>query len=449
MDLLLLILYGGVNTAMILYCLTASGRYNQFPFWAGVISMGWFFPQAVGGYINISRFPGDAYADAMLFATLCSLALWIGFDLAAKHAPARQGWLGFDFQLRRLYWAGAVLCAFGFFFQMKLWSLPEEMLEASQWSGATVKYLFLASVFKFGFIVLWLLLLNRKKWLEPKLLVFIVPSLLLLFDAAVLRGRRAEIMNLVAYIFVSLWLVRRVALPRWMIISGLAGGLLLVNGIGTYRAIMEDEDLPLSDRLSKAAEADYIAHFQENLEESGSEFKNYVFYRQIYAEEALYDLGGDHWNRLVFNFVPAQIFGRDFKESLMLQALLEADDHRILAQDRYGHMAKTGATSTGYTDAFASFSWLGFLKFLLVGGIMGTLYRYAMQGRLLGQLLYVYMLGPAMHAITHGTHRVLVSEWIYFFLLCFPVLWWAKSRVEQSVGNDDPRRLMFHERVHR
>lgn len=59
---------------------------------------------------------------------------------------------------------------------------------------------------------------------------------------------------------------------------------------------------------------------------------------------------------------------------------------------------------------------------------MGTLYRYAMAGAFLGQFLYVMQMGTAMHAISHGTNRILVSEWVYFFALCFPLLYWAKIK---------------------
>ncbi len=75
-----------------------------------------------------------------------------------------------------------------------------------------------------------------------------------------------------------------------------------------------------------------------------------------------------------------------------------------------------------------SFGWLGFIKFILVGGLMGILYRHAMQGHFLGQLLYVFMLSTAMHAITHETHRILVSAWVYFMALCYPVLFWARVK---------------------
>lgn len=434
MDLFSLILYGAINAAMVLYHLQGNGRFFQFPFWAGIIALGWFFPHAIGGYFNASDFPGNAYADSMLFAGLCTGALWFGFSLAPARSPSRPSWLDTDFNVRKLYYAGAALCMIGFFFQWKLWSLPDEMLERAIWTGATVKYSFFANVFKFGFITLWLLYLGQHRVLAPRLLVFIVPSLLFFLEAAVLRGRRAAMMELVSYLAVSLWFVRRIAVPRWFIVFGLIFGLIVVNAIGTYRTIMTNKDADLSERFSQAAHADYMASSKNKVAEAGEELKNYIYYRQIYIDVGCYDFGATHWNKLVFNYVPAQIFGRDFKESLMI----DPDDASVglLAKEMYGHRWKPGTTSTGYKDAFGSFGWFGFIKFMWIGYMMGVLYRHAMQGTFFGQLLYVYCLTVAMHSISHQTNDILIRIWIYFFALAYPMFYLARYKGEQQVDGE-------------
>lgn len=426
MELFSLILYGGVNVAMVFFYLSGKGRFYQFPFWAGMIALGWFFPQAVGGYVHHREFPENSYMDAMFFATLCTVALWIGFELAAKRSLTKASWLDMPFDSQRLYYAGAALCTIGFFFQWKLWSLPEEMLAQSQWSGATVKYLFLSNVFKIGFLSLWLLYLSQPRVFAPKLLVFIAPCMLLFFEAAVLRGRRAGMMDLVSYLFVCLWFVRRVSLPRWILISGLSIGLILINGIHTYRVILMNKDAPLSERLSEAANADYIATSKQNWNESGAEFKNYLYYRHIHTEMKLYDYGIVHWNRFVRNYIPAQVIGRSFKDSLVLSP--NDLDIKFLVEEKYSHKFKLGTTMTGYKDSAGSFGWFGFIKFLLIGSIMGVLYRHAMQGAFLGQLLYVYFLTDGMQCISHATDEFLVRGWIYFFTLGYPALLWAKAK---------------------
>jgi len=286
MILVSLILYGAVNVAMVLSCLLKKGRIYEFPLWFGMLSLGFLFPQAIGGFINHEQFPDGSYASGMLFATLCNVALWVGYRKAVRQPSAEPLWLTASFDARKLYWIGAGLCLFGFYFQYKLSTLSEEVLAMSQWSGAAVQYIFFASVFEFGFIALWMMYLSGKRTVVPKYLIFVIPGLLLMLRTVVLAGRRQPMMDLGAYIFISLWFVRRIAVPRVVLITGLAGGLILINAIGTYRSIMAQEDLTLSERLAEASRADYADTTQNSIEESGVEFNNYIVYRQVYEDDA-------------------------------------------------------------------------------------------------------------------------------------------------------------------
>jgi hypothetical protein len=411
---------------MVAFHLLSKNRIFEFPFWAGVLALGWFYPMAIGGYVKAEHYPEAAYANGMLFATLCTVALWIGFAIGTKRIPRKPSWIDAQFDLDRLFSACALLTVGGLLFYWKLQSLPEEMLRQSQWSGATVKYLFLSSVFQFGFIGLWILYLSQDKFVVPKILLFWIPGLLLILRAAVLGGRRAEMMNLVSFIFTSLWFVRRKAPPPWMIAAAVGVGLVLANSIGTYRGIMKNKELSLSERLKVASKADYTSESKNLLQEGGGDFNNYIYLRQVTAEDGRYDFGLSHWNGFIFNYVPAQIVGRGIKNSLMIPLKYYAPS---VAYSRYGHRLGVGSVTTGYYDAFASFWWLGFIKFWLVGWLMGVLYKRAMVKSFLGMLLYAYMLGPAMHAISHGTHLFLVTKWAYFFMLAYPVLYWAKQKV--------------------
>lgn len=424
MNLITLLLYVIVNVAMVLSCLLKKNRVYEFPFWAGVLALGWFFPMALGGYVNVDRYPGSAYAMGMLFASLCTIALWAGFNQARQAHPSRPSWLDIRFNRDRLIQVGILLSAVGFYFVWKLNSLPEELLRKTQWTGATVKYLFLAKIGTFGFLVLWLLYLDQKRLFAPKLLVFIAPTFLSLLTAA-LGGRRGIMMSLASYIFISLWFVRRFSLPRWMLCSGVLLGLALVNSIQTYRIIMDQSDTALTERLKQASSIDFTQGTESALEEGGGDFNNYIFLRQVVAEDFQYDYGLRHWNGMIFNFVPAQWVGRELKNTLMYPFSYNAF---TTVSERYGHNFGVGSVTTGYYDAFASFGWLGFLKFGLVGWLMGMLYRHAMKGDFLGMLLYVSFLSNAMHAISHGTQAVLVSEWGYFLLLGYPAIHLAKLR---------------------
>ena len=416
---------------MVAFHLLNKTRVYEFPFWAGVLALGWFYPMAIGGYSNVGTYPDSAYANGMLFSTLCTLALWAGYGKAVMAVPIKISWLNALFNEKRLMLIGAIFVVGGMFFYWKLQSLPAEMLARSQWSGAAVKYLFLANIFKFGFIALWIVYLWQDRLVVPKLLVFLVPSLLLLLSAAVLDGRRGEMMNVFAYIFIPLWFVRRIIVPRLMLGAGLVAGLIFINSIGIYRSIMKHTELSVTDRIEMASKEDYTSASKTLIKEGGGDFDNYIYMRQVTAEDFRFDGGLKHWNEFVGNYVPAQLVGRGVKQSLKIPLKYNSIE---VARERYGHVFHLGGVATGYYDAFASFGWLGFVKFWMVGWLMGTVYRHGIKGGFLGIFLYVYMLNPAMHSISHGTNKILVQMWVYFFLLAYPVLSLARVKMRPSSG---------------
>lgn len=428
MELLGLVLYGGINIAMVLWYFLRRDRFYEFPFWAAVIALGWFFPQAIGGYFNLHIYPDGAYFFGMLFASLCTVALWVGFERAIHEPIKRNRLFAMRFNAKKLYYVGGLLIVGGFYFKWKLLSLPEEMLAQTQWTGAPVKYLFLANIFKIGFLVLLVQYLTQRRWLNHRFLVFLIPCLLMLLSAAFLDGRRAEMMEIFSYLVVSLWFVRRFSFPRGWVTALVLVGMVLINGIGQYRSIMKNKGQTLTNRILEVSNADLLASSGNLLEQSGREFSNYIMYRDLIADLNIYDMGMMHWNMLVFNYVPAQIVGDDLKKLLTIPL----PDVIKIADQRSGYAFYTGTVSTGYLDAFGSFWWFGFCKFFLIGWIMGVLYRYAMHHSFIAQILYVYVLTTSMHAISHGTNQILLSVWVYFFLLGFPLLYWARARKRPS-----------------
>ena len=154
MNFVSLILYATVNVLMLIrYVIGSKGRIYEFPFWMALMAIGWFLPQAVGGYVNANRYPDGSYASALIFAALCSIALWVGYEGAVKKRIKVGSWLCRRFQPTELYLASAGLCLFGFYFFFKLSSLTPEQITTTkfgQWTGLPVRYLFLSNVYKIG-----------------------------------------------------------------------------------------------------------------------------------------------------------------------------------------------------------------------------------------------------------------------------------------------------------
>jgi hypothetical protein len=131
-----------------------------------------------------------------------------------------------------------------------------------------------------------------------------------------------------------------------------------------------------------------------------------------------FDLGAYHWNAIVFSYVPAQLVGRDLKESLYLPL---ADP----ALDEYLYSPPLGSTSTGFSDSFHSFWYFGCLEFFIVAFIMQRLWWVARGGNLMAQLLYMLFPVQALQVITHDTHHF-VAPWIHIAIFLLPLMLWAR-----------------------
>ena len=125
-----------------------------------------------------------------------------------------------------------------------------------------------------------------------------------------------------------------------------------------------------------------------------------------------FDFGAFHWNTIVYNFVPAQIVGRGIKDALTIEVQEPFDRN---------YSPASGSTATGLTDAFASFWYFGALKFFLIAYLLARIYRSAMAGWALPQIIYILTITPAMHAVTHHTQWVL-STWLNMAIILVPVL---------------------------
>ncbi|MDD2540719.1 MAG: hypothetical protein PHH28_06705 [Desulfuromonadaceae bacterium] len=435
MDLFVLILYAGTNLLMILSAFfRKEGGIYQFPFWAGVIGLGWFAPQALGGYLKLSVYPEASYTACMLFAWMCTVALWFGFERSKRKLCSQKSWLTMKFSQKRLFLACVVLCLIGFYFKWKLVSLPEEMITTTgfgQWTGVPVKYLFLSEVFTVGFLGMWIQYLRNGQWLDYRRLMFIIFCFVLLLMPVIFGGRRADAMNIISYCFIMLWLVRRIEVHRLIVAGVLVFGIIWVNTIGQYRSVMVGQkyEKTVVERIDEVLELDFIGLYKGTILQAGPEFENFLYGMYAMQSSLTFDAGFGHWNDFVFNYVPAQLVGRSFKDS----CIIPIRAYYQIARDKLGWYGISGATHTGYLDSFYSFFWLGWIKFLLIGWLMGWLYRYAMCRSFLAQLLYCYMLTKAMHAISHTTNDVLIRMWVYFFLLGFPMLYWAKSKPLNSL----------------
>ena len=142
---------------------------------------------------------------------------------------------------------------------------------------------------------------------------------------------------------------------------------------------------------------DQTSALVDSFDKQGFEVTNGAVFIWATEESGAYDYGLYHWRSLVFGYFPGQIFGYETKRALMFEQQDEA-------RDRIGYKAMTGTTNTGMADCFQSFGYFGFVKFLLMGYVMGRWYARALTGRPIGTVeLRDADGGRASHGIPRNT----------------------------------------------
>jgi hypothetical protein len=385
---------------LILKGLSRPGGIYEYPFLAGATFLGFALPQ-MPALANDPFLPPDAFAKTAFVTILCAAACSLGW-VAGKRPIIGLNW---SFDERSLQWLAALLSLIGGFFYFKISRLPPEMT-AGLWTGLPVMYWFFARYVTYGFTLAVLSLARRPSGFTLGIILF---DSMFFMDRILIGGRRSDTAELILIIALAVWFYRKIAIPRALVVIGLVAGALVINSIGDYRSASLNRDGP---GWSEVSRIDWIGNFENLLENGGAEMRNAVMRIAEADRSQNFDYGLFHWNTLVFNFVPAQLFGSDFKESLTIE---------LARAYEVGYINPDGATHTGMSDAFASFWYFGALKFWIFAYLLSRIYRSAVAGDTICQLLYILTLTSAMLAITHHTQWV-ISNWVQMGLLFFPFL---------------------------
>jgi uncharacterized membrane protein YsdA (DUF1294 family) len=382
------------------------GAYH-YPFLAGATFLGFIAPQ-LPAFADDPFFPPGAVARTAVFAILCLAGCLLGWYAAPRFVTKSAPW---RFNEHKLLAIAAVLSAIGAYFYMKINNLPYD-IKFSVYTGLPVVYIFFARLLPYGFAIALIVCAHRPSLPGLAILAF---DLVIYADRILVHGRRSEAADFVFLIALAFWFQRRWAAPRLLSLLFVLAAALALTSTGDYRSVTTARD---PSPWSSLLQIDVGANFADVVAHGGNEVRNAVNRMEAVRQTEAFDFGLSHWNATVFNYVPAQLFGASFKEGLMIP--LEGQ----IARDYAPH---PGTTETGLTDAFASFAYLGALKFFLLAYLMRRLYDAAMADSTICQIVYALSLAPAMHAITHHTQWPF-SAWIHMLVFLVPALLMARVR---------------------
>lgn len=417
MTMFLLSVFAGVCLGLIGWGMLKPGRVCEFPFLMGATFAGFVLPQAVGLTWGQGHAPAGSDA-ALVMCILCAGMCYVGW--AISDAPMAA--LRWEFDTDRLLIAGSGLSAIGAFFFYLISRLPEEMLEAGShegrvgWTGIAVAYLFFAHLLRYGFAIALLLYAKTgSKWA----LAILIFDCLAQVDMIVLRGRRGPTIEFFLMILCAFWFVQRRTLPRWVMLGALAAGTVAVFGAGAYRAAMyQDQAAGATIKhevpWEELVKVDYVGVFLTYNQEESYEFRNLIYILNTTEE---FDGGLSYYNEMIYSYVPAQVFGADFKKGLQFDLPGEVTDPH----------SPGGSTITGMGDSFQAFGWFGCLVFFVMAFLLRRLFEAAQTGSLAAQLIYMLIITGTLHTVTHHTKWFLTTG-VHLTAFLIPCLLWARKR---------------------
>lgn len=382
--------------------LVRRGGIYEVPFLTGAMFMGFILPQlpALAADPLQSAF---AVERMMLFSSACALMTGIGW--LAGQRPLERG-VHLVIGERRLLYLALFLSLGGAYFYFQVSRLPPEIRLSTMPSGTIVMYSFLQRMLTFGFVIAVLCLARKPSPMAWSIALF---DLMLLGDRLLIGGRKGETTEALLAVLIAFWFYRGWTTPRILALAGVLLAAVSLNSTADYRSIVREKG---SLDWQQISNINLIDNFIKVLEDGGPETRNAVERMDIVAKSEAFDYGLFHWNTIVFNFVPAQIFGEAFKKSL------QADFH-----DQYGreYNPSLGSTETGMSDSFASLWYFGVLKFFAIAYVLARLYCTARQGWVVPQILYIFGITAAMLSVSHHT-QWLLSTYIHLAMLLLPWL---------------------------
>ena len=368
-----------------------TSRLWEAPTWIGFIFLAYMVPQAI--YIERDgTFENFAGWMVWIYISLCLFAFHVGFVWARKKKVGTNQLSMRPIQDKKLLWRAAFVLFLGAVSLIRVREMAVAAELGSQWTGViTFFYLIFQCIFM-------ALAVGTMRWLEGYRRAWLVILIVALLFAAIAIGANAK-RSLTAEVFFVLgalgFFVRGWTLPRALVISLLISAVYLLHQIDEVRAYVFAGKGNAFEAVMDGVPFQDLNYFEPT---KAPELTHAVV--DIYAARQRSDYVGPAplWNRMVHQYVPAFLVGREIKDGLKIQS----------KSDFYGGFNSYdwfGATRTGFSDSFVGYGYFGALMFALIGWIMGRLYKYAVLGLPWAMFLYPLLINEAMFAVTESTAR--------------------------------------------
>lgn len=394
------------------------GRALAFPTIAALLGLAWVVPQG----IELENRPYNIYESGgfWLYVAACFGLLSLGFNLG-KRAQVRRIRLTPRstlpvFNTQRLLGAAAGLTMLGIVAVLLMREVDTSKM-GSQWTGVITMYALMSKASGLG-LCLSVLVYVRTKSRVALLIAAVAAGPIV--ASAIYGVRREQIFDLFVLTFGAWYMTKGRSPSPVVMISALFFGTFVLNSATNLRTYVESERSTIISALltpDTYAKFDFGNLGQGNASEVGLSQYDYWYMNR----NSEWELGSEYWNSLIHQYVPAFLFGRQFKDNLQVETLSD----RLESEEVKGRFS-VGSTRTGFSDTYRSFGVFGAIVFGIIGSIFGYLFAKAIYGSLSSQYLYLVLLAEGLKSITHSTSEFFAS--LPFVLL----ISWTALRFSRS-----------------
>lgn len=383
-------------------------RVLEFPFFMGAIFTSFLAPQA----ISLVNFPGVVSPQSinriLIYGSLCVTMCWLGYLPKLHFLPKQQ----YALSSRRLVRASVALSIFGTACFLMIGTVVPEPT-STQWSGpATILFFFSQATWISSTILLLLGLEKRKAIYLFLALIGLFPLVASVFE----KGRRTETATLFIMLAVAIFFVHKIVPPRWLSLLT----IFLVMALIPLFALMRGDVWDALFSRTLAFSDLKLALDNLLIKESILELRNAALTAEAVQGTEQFGFGSGFWNRVIFQYVPGQLVGYDFKNSLYIQW------SNYSLEDLFRYVTPTGSTLTGLGDSFQEFSYLGCLLFAGIAYWFKHLWVLAVRyNSFYAQVFYINLVTPALLSVTHGIGRF-VQDVIFRLLIVGLVFQYAR-----------------------
>lgn len=363
--------------------------YLEFPTLVAAVFLGWVVPQLWQVRQAVGLVELEYFVILNLFTLACFLSIHLGWNWGVN--VARRELPSFRFRIpsyKALVRIGVVMSTVAWVMQIGMGMRSPEELNMTQWSGPLTIMYFLFNV---KVISLFLSMYLAMRYKSTASYVLLAANVALYIPLILIYFRRRAMVEMFTCFTLAVWFARRMIIPRAIIICGIPIAALVIFGVGALRDIASETGEWTMPSLGEVMAIDFWSLTPFATDHATPELTNALYLVRLADQWDFHTYGAGSWNRLIFQYIPAQVVGPDLKNWLMFD--LGVAEHLY---NQFYYEGRTGATSTAMGDAYLEFGFLGVVFFVGTAYIMGRWWVRANRGDVWAATLYACGLAPAL-----------------------------------------------------